>query len=126
MSNNWDLSGSKVNLQVLHLTVSHVEVLEPKNEFYNPRNFNVPSNGEEAFRENLLEYVNLCTSFKKQEIEQDIKLWFKVQLDTLLQLQEPEEYEVYKKALREELEWNEVMYSDLSVIKILKATIDCL
>ena len=119
----WVVQGSTIVSQIPNLNVSVVDNFEQQNEIYNRIGV---TDEEYLLMELLLHCMNLRTPIEKKETEKDIKIWFKNQLDTLLQLQDPAEYEVYKKALIEEVEWYGVIYSDLPVIRLLKGTIDYL
>lgn len=99
---------------------------EQPSEFYNRRSSNATDNNENSLIELLLDYARLLVNLEQKELEDDLKVWFEAQIDTLLHLDDPEEYEICKEALREDLEWYEVIYSDLPVLNLIKDWINCL
>ena len=78
------------------------------------------NNDEHSLIELLLDYARLLVELEQKEIEDDLKVWFESQIDTLLHLDDPEEYEICKKVLREDLEWYEVIYSETAIVNFLK------
>lgn len=81
-------------------------------------------NGENSLIEVFLKHVNLLINMETNEFKRDINIWFSAQIDTLLHLDDSEEYEICKEALREDLEWYEVIYGDLPMINLIKNFIE--
>jgi len=116
----FNLGGSEIDFKLSNLNDFREVYEEQPNEFYNRRSLNATDNNENSLIELLLNYARLLVDLEQKELEDDLKVWFEVQIDTLLHLDDPEEYKFCKEALREDLEWYEVIYSDLPVLNLIK------
>ena len=120
---NCGVKGSKVNPQMPKFYGINTDCLASQNETYNESVLSDDDNDRPLLIELFLDFVHLLIEIEKQECEDDVRIWFENRLNALLILHNPGEYEEYKKSLQEDLEWYGVIYPDLSVINLLKATV---
>lgn len=88
--------------------------------FCNRSLLNTADSDDNSLLELLLACTRILVELEEKEIEEDLKVWFEAQIDTLFHLQNPVDYELYKKSLREDLEWFEVIYADLPVLNLIR------
>ncbi|MFQ6723305.1 MAG: hypothetical protein ACLRFH_02790 [Opitutales bacterium] len=122
----FNLGGSEIDFRPSTLNPFCEVYEEQPNEFYNRRRLNIADNDENSLMELLLNYANLLVEIETKELEEDLRVWFEAQLDTIFSLQDSVDYEFYKQSLREDLEWYAVIYSDLPVLNSLKNFIESL
>lgn len=118
---NWlffNLNGSQIDLS--NGGIFHEAYEKHPSGFYNGSLLNTADSNDNSLLELLLDYARLLVELEEKEIEDDLKVWFESQIDILFHLQNPVDYELYKKSLREDLEWFEVIYADLPVLKLIK------
>lgn len=109
----FNLNGSQVDSMLSNLNIFSEVCEKQQNEFYDRMLLNTADSDEST-------YTNLLVGIEIQELTEDIKAWFDVQLSVLLHLHDPMDYEIYKKALKEDLEWYEMIYPEMAIVNFLE------